>query len=293
MFLGTNEEILGHIQQLTSAQPADKALRIAVAFWGDSAQTVIAEGRLYRIICNLTQGGTNPAVVKALRAMPNVEIRHLSSLHAKVVIADKKAIVGSANFSTDGLGLDGVCESGWVEAAAVLDAVAVEDWFDIHWRAASEVSDEALANAERAWMHRHQHERAGSKDRLPLDGRDAVPRLSESELFKPTITGGNKIRMAARPIELIYFEEVEAETKRSVWNPAYAASLLWTKAGNRIATKIIHCPYFESPSDVLLRAEHAKTIQKIHAFITVLSTYPQVSPAVRYWAEQYLLDRRQ
>tara|TARA_A100001391_G_scaffold171651_1_gene133031 strand:- start:1120 stop:1479 length:360 start_codon:yes stop_codon:yes gene_type:complete len=72
--------------------------------------------------------------------------------------------------------------------------------------------------------------------------------LVEAELFKSSITGGNKIRMAARYLENIYADAIEPETRRSVWNPAYAASIIWTAAGNKIQTRIESCPYFTTPA---------------------------------------------
>lgn len=80
MFLGSKEAVLMRIQQLTDTLPESKPLRIAVAFWGDGAQAVIVPARQYQIICNLTRGGTNPTVIRALRAMPNVKVRHLAEL---------------------------------------------------------------------------------------------------------------------------------------------------------------------------------------------------------------------
>jgi hypothetical protein len=281
MFLGSNESVLRKVVDITAAQPPFLPLRIAVAFWGDGAESIISPGRQYQIICNLAHGGTNPAVIRTLRAMANVKVRHLPDLHAKVVVAEKKAIVGSANFSAAGLGLTTSGPPSWLEAAAVIDAADVSTWFDSHWLSAREVSDVVLAQAELAWANRGQPQPCA----IPSV---AVPQLAESELFKPTITGGNMIRMAARPIELIYFENIEPETKRSVWNPAYAAALLWTSAGHRIQTRIEHCPYFEKPSDVLARAKHLKTINKVHRFIALLLVDQKVSPALRHWAGEYL-----
>lgn len=285
MFLGSKDAVLTMLQCLTASQPAVEPLRIAVAFWGSGAEHIVASEKRYQIICNLLCGGTNPEVIRALRAMPNVEIRHLAGLHAKVFLASTHAIVGSANFSADGLGLGDIARAGWLEAAAVIEAAAVERWFKAHWQAASEVSDEVLGCATAAWENRGRKQVGDGTS----DGSSApVPRLLESELFKPTITGGNKIRMAARPIEAIYFREIEPETKYSVRNPAYASSLLWIAAGNRIRTKIDHCPYFERPSDVLARAKHPAAIEKVHRFLGVLSRDPDVSPAVRHWANEYL-----
>jgi hypothetical protein len=285
MFLGSKEAVLAMLQQLTAAQPIEQPLRIAVAFWGCGAEAIVVPGRQYQIVCNLLRGGTNPGVIRALSLLPNVEIRHLSELHAKVFLAEGGAIVGSANFSADGLGIGRPVGSGWIEAAAVVDAAAVGRWFDSVWNASIKVDDDALTRATELWSSRIPFAAEEGASSAPID---PAPQLSESDLFKSAITGGNKIRMAARPIELIYFQAIEPESKRSVWNPAYAASVIWTAAGNRIRTKIDDCPYFENPSDVLERARYPKTIEKVHRFLEVLSKHSNVSPAIRYWASLYL-----
>ncbi|MDT3668956.1 MAG: phospholipase D family protein [Aromatoleum sp.] len=285
MFLGSKDAVLAMLHRFTESQPANQPLRIAVAFWGSGAERIVSREKQYQIICNLLSGGTNPEVIRVLRAMPNVEIRHLTELHAKVVLASTGAIVGSSNFSADGLGFGDAPRLGWLEAAAVIEAADVERWFERHWRASADISDEALARAAEVWANRAAQRLGEVASSMPSE---PVPQLSEFELFKAAITGGNRIRMAAKPIEQIYFREIEPETKRSVWNPAYASSLLWTTAGNRIRTKIDDCPCFERPSDVLTRAKYPKTIEKVHRFLSVLSRHPGVSPAIRYWANEYL-----
>lgn len=288
MFLGSKEDVFAAIQRLIEEQPVDEPLGLAVAFWGQGSELLITPAKRYRVICNLTEGGTNPSVIRELIGRQNVEVRYLPGLHAKVVLGRERAIVGSANFSANGLGLGSDPSRGWHEAAAIVNAQSVVPWFEKHWQAALEVTSKTLFAAELKWEARellHQELAVGGP---PVDETDTTPRLLEAELFKSRITGGNKIRMAARQIENIYFDEIEPETKRSVWNPAYAASIIWTEAGNRIQTRIDQCPYFESPTDVLNRAKHAKTIEKVHHFIRILSLRDDVSPAIRYWATQYL-----
>lgn len=285
MFLDSKEAVLAMLQYLTDSQPAAQPLRIAVAFWGSGAEALVVPSKRYQIVCNLLRGGTNPEVIRALRAMPNVEVRHHAELHAKVVLADEHAIVGSANFSMDGLGFEGSQGTGWIEAAAVVPPAAVESWFDALWKTSMQINDDALARAVDLWSRRIP---PPSEEVLSTKHTEQAQQLLESDLFKPTITGGNKIRMATRAIEMIYFAEIEPESKRSVWNPAYAASLLWTCAGNRIRTRIDDCPYFDRPTDVLTRVKYPKTIEKVHRFVSILSRHPGVSPATRYWAKQYL-----
>lgn len=120
------------------------------------------------------------------------------------------------------------------------------------------------------------------------DSHERPPVLVEAELLKSSITGGNKIRMASRYVENIFADTIELETRRSIWSPAYAASIIWTAAGNKIQTRIESCPYFTTPADVLARAKHAKTIEKVRRLIQVLSSHPAASPALRYWASEYL-----
>ncbi|WP_298160000.1 DUF445 family protein, partial [Ferrovum sp.] len=93
---------------------------IAIAFWGQGADKVICgaanKGKTIRIICNLLSGGTNPAPIQTLISCDKVEIKHITSLHAKVILGDAGVVVGSANFSTDGLNHEEEETSGWDEA---------------------------------------------------------------------------------------------------------------------------------------------------------------------------------
>lgn len=288
MFLESKESVLATLQRLTELQPAEKPLQIAVAYWGAGADAIIVPEKRYQIICSLIGGSTNPAVITTLRSMPNVEIRHLTELHAKVLIAENYAIVGSANISANGLGIGSAVGAGLLEAAAVIDAAETREWFDALWKNSSAVFDEDIACAAELWANRVNQTPAGS---AAVAAREP-PQLLETELFKSAITGGNKIRMAAKLIEKIYFQEVECESKRSVWNPAYAANLLWTAAGNRILTNIDGKPYFERPSDVLNKAKHPKTIEKVYIFLHILSKDQSVSPAIRYWANHCVNHRK-
>lgn len=68
MFLGSKDAVLAMLQRLTKSQPANRPLRIAVAFWGSGAEQIVSPERRYQIICNLLSGGTNPDVIRALRA---------------------------------------------------------------------------------------------------------------------------------------------------------------------------------------------------------------------------------
>lgn len=81
-------------------------VRCAVAFWGTGAEALLdqATGDQPRIICDVTLGGTSPNALRALGAPENDRLRYVPSLHAKVYISDRGAIVGSANASQNGVG---------------------------------------------------------------------------------------------------------------------------------------------------------------------------------------------
>lgn len=128
---------------------------IAVAFWGTGAENLlIGSGKKIRILCNLTSGGTNPEVIRALQEA-GVHVRHSPSLHAKVVLGDSHAILGSANMSSNGLSLEGNELAGWQEAGYVVtsaqDLENARSWFSDRWRDGELVSEPLLKKARAAW----------------------------------------------------------------------------------------------------------------------------------------------
>lgn len=136
-----------------------KTVDIAVAFWGKGADALIPAGKTVRIICNIESGATNPDVVEKLLSCKNLTVRSLDSLHAKVVLTPTLAIVGSANFSTNGLNFEGEEElKGWHEAGLVTDNKEhLEDlkaWFNSRWKESSKITPLMLTDAKNAWKNR-------------------------------------------------------------------------------------------------------------------------------------------
>ena len=127
-------------------------VRCVVAFWGAGAEALLnqATGDQPRVICDVTLGGTSPNALRALGAPKNDCLRYVPNLHAKVYISDRGAIVGSANASQNGVGLDGpptLIESGVLvppDDDACGQAVA---WFETQWKASKKVDASALALA--------------------------------------------------------------------------------------------------------------------------------------------------
>lgn len=133
---------------------------IAVAFWGAGPmQRLPLSARrvpLTRIIANVLSGGTNPAAVRELlREFGSDRVRQLNDLHAKVFLSDTHLIAGSANVSTNGLGLEGNEQKGWREVCLRTDDAAMmgsaRTWFDTQWNASSSITEDDLVKAEDAW----------------------------------------------------------------------------------------------------------------------------------------------
>ncbi len=134
--------------------------RIAVPFWGlgsiEALGLDVCPPASAKILCNLSAGGCNPVVIQRLIER-GFQVRALASLHAKVYLGSMSAVLGSANASSDGLGLAG--DDGWNEACVhIEDRVAVQqlgDWFDTLWDRAADLTDPHIARilleqAERA-----------------------------------------------------------------------------------------------------------------------------------------------
>jgi len=138
----------------------------AIAFWGDGADSRLPKelsGKDVRIICNLLSGGTNPKTIRALMKR-GAHVKRRDDLHAKVYLFSGSAIVGSANFSNNGLGLEDDEARGWIEAGVALDGVTaqpVRDWFERQWQSplTSSVTEADLKAAQLIWNRGTRQER--------------------------------------------------------------------------------------------------------------------------------------
>lgn len=129
---------------------AEPNARCAIAFWGQGSEDWVT-GPGCRIIANLRMGGTNPYAFRSISGQK----RHHERLHAKVYIGSSSAVITSANASSNGLGLEGVEQSGWIEAGFLTrDIEAVERWFETLWLEARDVEDADWTAAEVAWRSR-------------------------------------------------------------------------------------------------------------------------------------------
>lgn len=152
----------GYKDAIVRAAEEAETIDVAVAFWGIGGESVFESwtGKRLRIVCNLALGGTNPKVVRELRGLPNAEIRQLDNLHAKLVLTDRTLITGSANISSNGLGLEGSEQAAWREVGMLSvnsdERSAAKRWFASQWKSARSINDDDLLKAEAAWKSRRK-----------------------------------------------------------------------------------------------------------------------------------------
>lgn len=160
MFLNNSESIAAQVSSLIAGHSSSAPISIAVAFWGHGAETLLTNPKArFRVLCNLRTGGTNPQVIRRLKGMENVDVMQLDTLHAKVIAADGGAVVSSANFSSNGLGLEGPGTFAWLEAGVFVPRSSpmlqgIADWFSQLWAQSQPVGEADLVDAEEAWATR-------------------------------------------------------------------------------------------------------------------------------------------
>jgi len=144
-----------------------KEVRCAVAFWGFGASELLrsAGNRNIRIICNLRSGATNPGEIEKLEKSGILVLQN-DSLHAKVYINDKHAVVTSANVSSNGLGLEGNETARWIEAGVLTSDIRnVNEWFEDLWVNSRAITKNDLREAKRTWkLHRKHKPTASFRD---------------------------------------------------------------------------------------------------------------------------------
>ncbi|MHB1798530.1 MAG: phospholipase D family protein [Vulcanimicrobiaceae bacterium] len=136
---------------------------LAVAFWGEGAIDELGltnAKRRMRILLDLSMGGTNPDVVKAMMKLPHLQVMQHPKLHAKTYISGRGVVIGSANASANGLGVEGSEATRWHELGCLIyDDHVVQDtkqWFELKWAAAKPISITDLKKAERTWAERQR-----------------------------------------------------------------------------------------------------------------------------------------
>nr|WP_274522953.1 phospholipase D family protein [Ectothiorhodospira haloalkaliphila] len=239
-----------------------------------------------KIICNLNSGGTNPYVIQKLRSRANVEVRHSDRLHSKITITDQAAVVGSANYSKDGLGFSSEIATGWIEAAFLVSSnnseyATIRSWFWDLWLSCKEISNQDIIKAKECWDGK-----TNNKENQQGSSKEKVEELREQDLFKSRITGNNKIRMASSMIEEEY-SKIDKINKYNVRIPAYVSYLLWTFSGKQMETNIPETPVYFDPQQVLDRAKSKSNQEQMIFLIDQLANSEIVPNSVRSWAKKY------
>ena len=145
---------------VTSIAKEEGELLVAVAFWGRGAESIVypRPSGPVKMICNLKSGATNPATIEELHNKKDIILKQHDRLHAKVVVGSKTAVVGSANFSSNGLNLEGEESEGWEEAGLVTKSLAqidsIRNWFQIIWDNARKIDARDIEEAKTKWKER-------------------------------------------------------------------------------------------------------------------------------------------
>lgn len=165
-------------------------LDLAVAFLGYDVLQLFENSNCpnIRLLCNFESGACNPYLVKKLLQLPNVQLKTNSRLHAKVILQDSTAIVGSANLSANGLSLEGAEQTAWKELGIKFNdnktVQETKDWFMGLWGNSTIVTNDELSIQFKNWKKRR-------KNRPLLDSKlsliDAVlehqDMLSDREIY--------------------------------------------------------------------------------------------------------------
>lgn len=179
-------------KSLTQLVAEEESLDVAVAFWGNGAQKLVHPIRTksIRIVCNLLTGGTNPAVIEYFLELSreeglDVQIRHCDRLHAKVIIGKKQAVIGSANISANGLGLEDEDSAHWLEAGMhirerrELDEMGA--WFDALW-SSEQVKPIETCDIEAAYIAWERNRRPPMPTTFPMPDFFSITDFTVSNL---------------------------------------------------------------------------------------------------------------
>jgi PLD-like domain len=130
---------------------------LAVAYWGRGSTSLLGltkSHRSVRILCDLRSLSCNPyEIEKLLRC--GFFLKTLNDLHAKVYLTGRKAVIGSANASTNGLGKEGQEINLELEAAVETDESSVttkaNKWFEDRWEEGDVIDKLLLKQVKQQW----------------------------------------------------------------------------------------------------------------------------------------------
>ena len=159
-FLHNNKQTKGSIERIIKES---KNVYLAVAFWGQGSSDILrkSKDKEIKIICNLESGATNPyEIIKIGQMIGFNNIRSIKNLHAKVYLTDGNLILGSSNFSANGLSLEGDETNKLIEANILVEDNSIinkaHNWFDTLWANAREVNKSYCEKFISDWAKRRK-----------------------------------------------------------------------------------------------------------------------------------------
>lgn len=141
----------------------EEELDLAVAFWGYDAFELFenSKNKKIRLLCNFQSGACNPCLISKLVELPHVQLKSDSRLHAKLAVQDSLAIIGSANFSANGLSLEGAEQNSWHELGLKVSKSEIIEqsraWFETMWINAQLISDSDIKKQMENWKVRRSN----------------------------------------------------------------------------------------------------------------------------------------
>ena len=128
-------------------------VRCAVAFIGKRAWEALKQPAA-KIVCNVDGGSTSADGLEKLSEVLGGKLRWTPNLHAKVYLSSNGAVIGSANFTGNGLGIPTMRGARLIEAATVhaADCAVFETastWFDRLYDDAKIVGDAEIDRARK------------------------------------------------------------------------------------------------------------------------------------------------
>ncbi len=140
-------------REIKSVVKTRSELKIAVAYWGKDALTrtnISSKRSNIKLLCCLKGGKSDPDIIKKFGR----RIRQYDNLHAKVIWTSNRAIVSSANMSSNGLPAEEGSLKGLIEAGVVVtepnELDKISRWFDKKYKSARSISLDDLRKAAAA-----------------------------------------------------------------------------------------------------------------------------------------------
>ena len=178
------------IRQITS----DKEISIVCPYLGiEYLGTILTHCKSWRIISDVeawltSHSGNSRKKVADFIIQNNAKIHHYKNLHAKVIIADNKALLGSANFTRKGI-LERIEMSVLIESEGQINEL--RHWFDNLWFQSEKVETDELQNYLGVIPEKPINEENSGQPVLSSKAPKVRAKFVKSEIEEKDKTNGN------------------------------------------------------------------------------------------------------